>query len=105
MEQVILRFLKSIELYGLDNSLNTFNGMFSFSLWDSKENCLILGRDLVGEKPLYYSNINNIFYFSSQIKCFKKLGINLEIDNEALKLYLNLNYIPSPYSIFKNIKN
>ena len=97
-------FLKSIELYGLDNSLKIFNGMFSFSLWDSKNNLLFLGRDLIGEKPLYYYHKNNNFYFSSQIKCFKNFGIDLEIDIEALKLYLNLNYIPSPHCIFKNIK-
>tara|TARA_B100001057_G_scaffold371059_1_gene375073 strand:- start:180 stop:2090 length:1911 start_codon:yes stop_codon:yes gene_type:complete len=97
-------FLKSIEYYGLDYSLKIFNGMFSFSLWDNQNNILFLGRDLIGEKPLYYSYINNNFYFSSQIRCFKSLGINLDIDVKALQLYLNLNYIPSPYSIFKNVK-
>ena len=97
-------FLRSIEYYGLMQSLKLFNGMFSFSLWDNDENLLYLGRDLIGEKPLYYCLQENNFYFSSQIKCFKKLGVNLNIDNDALKLYLNLNYIPAPYSIFKNVK-
>lgn len=91
-------------IFGIDKTLEDVEGMFSIALWDFKEKDLYLFRDLFGEKPLYYGWINNNFIFGSELKSitahpsFKK-----NIDENAKKLYLNLNYIPAPFSIYKNI--
>ena len=67
-----------------------------------KENCLFVER--VGVKPVYtyYDGVN--FAFASELKALKKLPwINLELDKKSISSYVRLNYIPSPYSIFKNV--
>ncbi|MFN3535579.1 MAG: asparagine synthetase B family protein, partial [Desulfatiglandales bacterium] len=75
--------------------------MFSLAIWDKKKRLLILGRDRVGKKPLYYAlNAYGIF-FGSELKslnCFSFLKRSLDLD--SLALYLHYQYIPSPRSIF-----
>ena len=97
-------FLKAIELYGVEASLKLFCGMFSFALWDNMNEILYLARDIAGEKPLYYFLNENNFIFASQIKCFKNFGFDLTVDENSVRKYLYLNYIPSPDTIFKEIK-
>ena len=97
-------FLKAIELYGVEASLKLFCGMFSFALWDNMNEILYLARDIAGEKPLYYFLNENNFIFASQIKCFKDFGFDLSVDENSVRKYLYLNYIPSPDTIFKEIK-
>ena len=81
------------------------NGMYAFGLWDQKRNRLILCRDRLGIKPLVYYWDNETFVFASEIKAIlADSKIDNEIDWTALGLYLNLSYIPSPWTIFKNIK-
>ena len=71
--------------------LKQIRGMFAFALWDYKKNILTLARDSVGEKPIYYGNINNSFVFSSELKSleifpnFKKI-----INREALAKFNSL---------------
>ncbi len=96
--------LKAIELYGLEPSLNLFCGMFSFALWDNINEILYLSRDIAGEKPLYYFQSESNLVFASQIKCFKNFEFDLSIDENSLRKYFFLNYIPSPDTIFKKIK-
>jgi len=95
--------LKAFHAWGL-NALELFRGMFAFAIYDKKKNELTIVRDRLGVKPLYYYFKDNIFIFASEIKAFhkhpyfkKKLNLN------ALSLYLQLGYIPSPYSIFENL--
>ena len=97
-------FLKAIELYGVEASLKLFCGMFSFALWDNMNEILYLARDIAGEKPLYYFLNENNLIFASQIKCFKDFGFDLSVDENSVRKYLYLNYIPSPDTIFKEIK-
>ena len=97
--------INSIEIYGIDRALNLCKGVFAFALWDKKEKKLILARDKLGEKPLYYGFNKNIFYFGSDLSPLKNNQLfNTQLDLNALKMYFNLNYIPAPHSIYKNIK-
>ncbi|MEE9168069.1 MAG: asparagine synthase (glutamine-hydrolyzing) [Candidatus Neomarinimicrobiota bacterium] len=90
--------------WGVQESAKRFNGMFAFALWDRVERILHLGRDRIGEKPLYYGWQNGTFLFGSELKALKaKPGFRAETDRNALTLYLRYNYIPAPYSIYQNI--
>ncbi|MCE3238506.1 MAG: asparagine synthase (glutamine-hydrolyzing) [Gammaproteobacteria bacterium] len=96
--------LSCIEIWGLEKTLQSSIGMFSLSLWDKQKRELVLARDRIGEKPLYYGWINNIFLFGSELKSLKTHpAFQAEIDRNALSLYMRHNYIPSPYSIYKGI--
>jgi len=96
--------IHTYEEYGID-CLNHFNGMFAFALWDEKNNMLFLARDRLGIKPLYYSVLPNEFIFASEIKAIlKHPKIQKEIDWKALSDYLFYQYIPSPKTIFTQVK-
>ena len=67
------------------------DGMFAFAIWDNQEKQLFLARDRFGEKPLYYALINDVFYFSSEIKALFGLGISREACPDRIYKYLNAN--------------
>lgn len=96
--------LAAITQWGIEDAVKLFNGMFAFALWDKQLQSLTLVRDRIGVKPLYYGWNNGCFFFASELKalkghpCFKG-----DIDSDALALYFRCNYIPAPYSIYKNI--
>ncbi|MFH1504521.1 MAG: asparagine synthase (glutamine-hydrolyzing) [Candidatus Omnitrophota bacterium] len=91
------------EEYG-PNCLKYIKGMFAFALWDKVKKRLFIARDRFGIKPLYYYNKDGIFAFSSELKALLKLPfIEKKLDSKALDLYFSLEYVPCPYSIFKNI--
>ncbi|MBU4372319.1 MAG: asparagine synthase (glutamine-hydrolyzing) [Proteobacteria bacterium] len=80
-------------------------GMFALALWSEKRRTLVLARDHVGIKPLVYYWDGKKFLFASEIKSLlADPTVRKEIDLEALDLYLSLNYIPAPHTIFKNIR-
>ena len=96
--------LSSIEILGLEESLNLINGMFAFALLDSWNKKLFLCRDRYGEKPLYYGMINNVLFFGSQPKSFKSHPKwKGEISNKGLKEYFHRGYITGQKSIYKGI--
>lgn len=79
-------------------------GMFAFAIWSEKTGTLFLARDHVGIKPLVYYRDGKKFLFASEIKSLlADPVVRKEIDLEALDLYLSLNCIPAPHTIFKNI--
>lgn len=81
------------------------NGMFAFALWDERAARLWLCRDRVGIKPMIYFWDGQNLAFASEIKALLKLPeIGLSMDGEALELYLAFNYIPAPYTIYKEIR-
>jgi asparagine synthase (glutamine-hydrolysing) len=97
--------LASIETWGLHKSLEKFNGMFAFALWDTQEEVLYIARDRFGEKPLYWGWAGNSLLFASEIKALKKYQtLKLEIDRYSLNLFMRYSYIPAPYTIYKNIE-
>lgn len=81
------------------------NGVFAIAIWDEKNKKLILARDRLGKKPLYYSTDKDKLVFASEIKSIleDKTFIR-EIDYEALDDYFSFICVPAPKSIFKNIK-
>jgi asparagine synthase (glutamine-hydrolysing) len=81
------------------------NGMFAIAIWDSKRQELLLFRDRVGIKPVYYSQIGPRLYFCSEIKgLLQAAEISREIDPIALGNYLDLQYVPAPRTLFKSIR-
>ena len=96
-----------IHLYedeGID-CLRRLNGMFAFALWDTRRKRLWIARDRLGIKPLCYYWDGQRLVFGSEIKAILcDPDVPREIDFEALDLYLTLNYIPAPWTIFKNIR-
>ena len=92
------------DLYGVD-CLKYLRGMFSFALWDKKEQALFVARDRAGEKPFVYAIHDREFIFSSEINALKEhCNVSLNEDSEALNFYLQLQYIPAPHTIYKDIK-
>lgn len=92
------------EKYG-EKFVNYLNGMFAFALWDKNKQKLLLGRDRLGQKPLYYLVFNHHLIFGSEVKAILEYpGIKKEIDFSSLSKYLAYEFIPAPHSIFKNIK-
>ena len=97
--------LAAFEEWGIDSTLKRAVGMFAFGLWDNHRDELILGRDRVGEKPIYYGMDNGLFVFASELKAFKTIkNWELEINRDVLPLYFRHGYVPTPYSIWKNIR-
>ncbi|MDC0485117.1 asparagine synthase (glutamine-hydrolyzing) [Gammaproteobacteria bacterium] len=96
--------LVSIEVFGLNATLQMCKGMFAFALWDQKSKKLFLARDCAGEKPLYYGEIDNSFVFGSELKALKRFpNFQNTLSSAALNAYFQYGYIPSPHSIYKNI--
>lgn len=96
--------LAAIEQWGLNAALKRATGMFAFVMWDKKEQKLFLVRDRMGEKPLYYGWVDDVFVFASELKAIKSLDIfNNPVDRSSLALFLRFNSIPAPYSIYKGI--
>jgi asparagine synthase (glutamine-hydrolysing) len=96
--------ISALVLWGVDRTLSEVDGMFAFVLWNKKTKRLVLARDRMGEKPLYWGKNKGDLVFASELKSIQALyGSGLEIDTSALDLFLQFSYIPAPYSIYENI--
>jgi asparagine synthase (glutamine-hydrolysing) len=92
------------EEYG-DALVHLLQGMFAFALWDDKRRRLLLARDRLGIKPLYYTEANGAFLFASEVKALlEHPDVHAAPDLEALDLYLTFRYVPGPATLFKGIK-
>lgn len=79
-------------------------GMFAFAIWDSAREQLVLARDRLGKKPLYYTQTDQRFLFASEIKAlWQDETVERTIHLPALHHYLSLGYIPGPQTAFKNV--
>ena len=91
------------ETMGID-FVHKLNGMFSLGLWDGIKRRLILVRDRIGIKPLYYSFTKEGIIFGSELKALvQDSGFEPSINPEGLHYFFSLNYIPSPHTIYKNV--
>lgn len=95
--------LHAYEEFGV-GCLEYMRGMFAFAIWDDRKKQFFGARDRLGIKPFYYYNLNNCFIFSSEIKSILlDERVNKVIDDQSLFYYLNVRYIPAPYTIYKDI--
>lgn len=94
------------EQYGLD-LWSKLNGMFAMALWDGRKRKMILVRDRIGIKPLYYYLDSNRMVFASELTAIIHSGLaelDLELDQRAVQQFLIFGHFPAPLSIFKRIR-
>lgn len=79
-------------------------GMFAFAVWDAQRRRLLLARDRLGIKPLYYTVQNDTLIYASEIKSILHYpGVARTMSLDALKMYLAMRYVPAPYTMFTGI--
>ncbi len=95
-----------LNLYKLkgEQCLHDLNGFFAFAIYDKEEQSLFLARDRMGIKPLIYYQDEDKFLFGSEMKAMLEYGIRKEINFDALSMYLELNYLPAPFTMLRGIK-
>jgi len=92
------------EQYG-EAFLRHLNGMYALALWDSEKELLIIARDRLGIKPVYYHLSDDVLLFSTEAKAlFQFQGLSPTLNKTAAALYLQLGYVPAPHSIFEGIQ-
>jgi len=92
------------EEYG-DALVHLLQGMFAFALWDTTRRRLLLARDRLGIKPLYYVETKDGLVFASEAKAlFEHSDVRPQINLDALDLYLSLRYVPGPDTLFRGVK-
>ncbi len=92
------------EEYGVD-AVHRLRGMFALALWDGEHQRLLLARDRVGKKPLFYTDLRDRLLFASEIKAIlQDPEVPTAIDLEALDAYLAFQFIPHPLTIYQAIR-
>ena len=95
--------IHAFEEYG-DDFERRLTGMFGFALWDERRRMLVLSRDRLGIKPLYYTVCGDRLIFASEIKAILAVpGIERRVDLDAIESYLTVRYVPGPKTMFKDI--
>ena len=85
--------------------VHTLRGMFALAIWDARRQRLLLARDRVGIKPLYYWNTPERLVFASELRSLLTLSdFPCALDHHAVGQYLTLGYVPDPRSIFEGVK-
>lgn len=101
--------LAGFDAWGIERTLQQSIGMFAIAVWDVQSCTLVLARDRMGEKPLYYGwqgqGAGAVFLFGSELKALRAHPMfHASIDRHALALYLRHNYVPAPRSIYEGIR-
>jgi asparagine synthase (glutamine-hydrolysing) len=91
------------EEFGLD-CVAMLRGMFAFAIWDTRVRRLVLARDRVGKKPLYYAVHQQDLTFASELKALLVDGPPRDIDPIAVHHYLTFQYVPTPWAIFQGVR-
>ncbi len=95
--------IEAYRVWGTD-CLKRFRGMFAFALWDRRENRLFAARDAIGKKPFFYAlTADGDLAFASEIKAIREF-MPLRPDWNAVRLFLGLQYVPSPLSGFEGVR-
>jgi asparagine synthase (glutamine-hydrolysing) len=91
------------EEYG-EHCVDHFNGMFAIGLWDRRRGLLVLARDRMGEKPLYYTSAGGCIVFASELHAvLAHPAVSRELDTHALSRYLAYDFVPAPYSMVRGV--
>jgi asparagine synthase (glutamine-hydrolysing) len=89
---------------GLD-AFEHFNGMFAIAIWDAQRDRLVLARDRLGKKPLFYWHDGDRLFFASELKALVQVpDFPREIDPGAIDAYLTYQYVPHPLSIYRGVQ-
>ncbi len=98
-------FLAAIARLGVVEATRRCHGMFAYALWDRAERRLHLGRDALGEKPLYFGVAGGTLLFGSELKALRAHpAFRGTVDRGALTLLLRYGYIPAPHAIYDGIR-
>lgn len=95
--------IEGYKFYGINGILEKAEGMFAFALYDKDREKVFIARDKFGEKPLYYFQEDNRYYFGSELKALEVILPNKKISHTALNLFLSLSYIPAPHTIYEGV--
>lgn len=96
--------LAAYKMWGID-CVQHFFGMFAFALWDAKEECLLIARDRLGVKPVYYSETEHGFVFASELRALLKTGwIERKISSASLADYLRYQTVHAPNTIIEGVQ-
>lgn len=88
-----------------DDCVLHLNGIFGFAIWDQKQQRLLLARDHYGVKPLYYYNDGKRLLWGSEIKAIlASPSVPRSVDSNALDLFLTFRFVPSPFTMFEQIR-
>ena len=97
--------LEAAAAWGPEKALDETNGMFALALWDRTQRRLLLARDRMGEKPLYYGRAGDAFVFASELKALRRHpGFVPDLDRAALTLYLRHGFVPAPHSVYSGVR-
>ena len=87
-----------------DDCVQFLRGSFAFALWDENRQRLLIARDRLGKKPIYYTVMDGKHYFASELKpLISVLPRQPEIDHQAIDDYLSLQYIPEPHTAYQGV--
>lgn len=96
--------LAAFEAWGVGEAVRRLVGMYGFAVWDRQARKLTLGRDRLGEKPMYYGWAGRVFLFGSELKALKAHpAFQGKVSRDALALLLRHSYIPAPHSIYDGV--
>lgn len=96
--------LEACALWGVKKALPRLIGMFAFALYDRQTRDLVLVRDRLGIKPIYWGQVDRVFLFGSELKALRAAeGWQPRLDRDALSAFLRYSYIPTPHSIYQGI--
>jgi asparagine synthase (glutamine-hydrolysing) len=94
--------LRAYQEWGLQ-CFEKLEGMFALAIWDDRQRQLVLARDRIGVKPLYYYHKKNTLLFASELKALMRFDdFPRMVDDTALSLYLHYQYVPAPRTIFQD---
>lgn len=96
--------LEAVSQWGVTEALRKCNGMFAFALWNKDEQELVIARDRMGKKPLYYGWCGKSFIFASELQALRVFPeFSPQINKDALTNYFRFSYISTPHSIYSGI--
>ena len=97
--------LEACAEWGVDKVLPRLNGMFGFALFDKDRGTLVLLRDRLGIKPVYWSSAEGLLMFGSELKPLRQVpGWTPRIDRNAVSAFMRHNYIPAPHTIYQGVQ-
>jgi asparagine synthase (glutamine-hydrolysing) len=96
--------LTAIAQWGIDDALRHCVGMFAFAVWDARDQVLHLGRDRMGEKPLYLGELFGHLFFASELRAFRAIpGFAARVSSVAASSYLRDGCVPGGRSIYEGV--